>query len=171
MRPSLPASPSPTPWMLTNVSFPPPPREMRWQDTMDFPKSKPYLMCLTHVLKQKGTVSQRITNVKRPCRMRPWRSTNPTFHHTCESSYHWRAEDFFFFFWRGLASSPVCTAPQTGINTQVTSGCLRNSMSCVPPGSLNPWEQENQGPSESINTQPWPGRPQPQKTRGARPGA
>lgn len=35
-----------------------------------------------------------------------------------------------------------------------------HSMSCVPPGSLNPWEQENQGPSESINTQPWPGRPQ-----------
>lgn len=38
-----------------------------------------------------------------------------------------------------------------------------HSMGCVPPGSLNPWEQENQGPSESINTQPWPGRPQPQK--------
>lgn len=37
------------------------------------------------------------------------------------------------------------------------------SMSCVPPGSLNPWEQENQGPSESINTQPWPGRPKPPK--------
>lgn len=38
-----------------------------------------------------------------------------------------------------------------------------HSIGCVPPGSLNPWEQENQGPSESINTQPWPGRPQPQK--------
>lgn len=31
---------------------------------MDFPKSKPYFMCFTHLLKQKGTVSQRVTDVK-----------------------------------------------------------------------------------------------------------
>lgn len=69
-----------------------------------------------------------------------------------------------FLFWKRLGIFPTCTAPQTGINTPSHFWIPAHSVNCVPTGSLNPWEQENQCPPESINTQPWPGRPQPPKT-------